>query len=85
MFFFNIWFLFMIMGILFAIGLFVWAVKNRQFEEQARLKFLPLKDLDETQKIEKPVRSLKDTIPFIVIVAVGLSIISFVVILSIFK
>jgi len=85
MFFFNIWFLFMITGILFAIGLFIWAVKNRQFEEQGRLKFLPLKDLDETQKIEKPVRSLKDTIPFIVIVAVGLSIISFVVILSIIK
>ena len=83
MLFFNIWFFFMITGILFAIGLFVWAVKNRQFEEQNRLRFLPLKDLDDTKKFEKPEKSLRDTIPFIIIITIGLSVISFVVVLSI--
>jgi len=81
--FFNIWFFFMVIGILFAIGLFMWAVKNRQLEEQKRLRYLPLKDLEDSEKFEKPKRSFRDTVPFIIVIIVGIAVISTVIILSI--
>ena len=78
----NFWLFFLITGISFSIGLFIWAVKNRQFEDQTRAKYLPLKDLEDDEKLEKPKRSFKETVPFIVIMMIGLIMISIAIIFS---
>jgi cbb3-type cytochrome oxidase maturation protein len=79
----NFWLFFLITGISFSIGLFIWAVKNRQFEDQTRAKYLPLKDLEDDEKLEKPERSFKETVPFIVVITIGLIMIFTVIVISI--
>ena len=83
MLFFNIWFLFMIIGILFAIAMFAWAVKRGQFEEQNRARYLPLRDLEDFEKMEKPEHSKKDAITFIAITLIGVSLLCTAIFLTI--
>lgn len=39
-------------GILLAVGLFVWALKNGQFSEQQRARFLPLEDEPDAGEVQ---------------------------------
>ena len=81
----NLWILFACFGIIFSILLFIWAVKKGQFEEQERARFLPLKDIDDDEKLEKPGRGFSETMLFVIIAVLGLVIISIMITLSFVK
>lgn len=44
------WVLYAIIGSSFISGFFLWAVRNRQFSDQDRARYLPLATLEETKE-----------------------------------
>ena len=48
--------------------------KNRQFEKQNRARFMPLRDLENYEKLEKPEHSKKDAVTFMAITFISVSI-----------
>ena len=81
----NLWILFGSFGIIFSILLFIWAVKKGQFEDQERARFLPLKDIDDDDKLKKPRRGFSETMLFMIIAVLGLAMISIMIVLSFVK
>ena len=50
-----IWLFFLVTGLLMAVFVIIWAVKTRQFEDQDRARYIPLRGLsDEELKKESP-------------------------------
>lgn len=65
--------IYLIGGSAFACFVLVWALKNRQFQEQERARFLPLKDLSEAELANPPRRRVPPSVALIfVVLAVGL-------------
>lgn len=45
--------LYMALGLIISLGVFFWALKSGQFNDQQRARYLPLKDLPENQPVQK--------------------------------
>lgn len=45
---------YVVLATLFALALFIWALKNRQFEDQQRARFLPLVQHQSQPAAERP-------------------------------
>jgi cbb3-type cytochrome oxidase subunit 3 len=49
-----VWLTFLLTGIVMAVGVVVWAVRTRQFEESDRARYLPLGDLSAEELATQP-------------------------------
>jgi cbb3-type cytochrome oxidase maturation protein len=45
--------LYMALGLMISLGVFFWALKSGQFNDQQRARYLPLRDLEENPPVEK--------------------------------
>ncbi len=68
-------FIYLLTGTFFALAVLFWAFKSRQFEEQDRARFLPLRDLTEEELSHPPRRKFTPSVLlFFVVLALGLGV-----------
>ncbi len=53
---------YMLGGIGIALGVILWAIRSRQFQDQDRARYLPLRDLGEQQLKNPPERKISPTV-----------------------
>jgi cbb3-type cytochrome oxidase maturation protein len=64
---------YLLIGAAFAVGLISWALRSRQFDDQERARFLPLRDLSDAELANPPPRRLTWSVGLVfVVAAVGL-------------
>ncbi len=66
-----LWLSFLLTGIAMAVGVVIWAVKTRQFEEQERARYLPL-DTPDDLAAPPPVKATPNMLANLSIITIGL-------------
>ena len=67
-----IWLFFLITGLFMAVFVIIWAVKTRQFEDQDRARYIPLRGLSEEELKKDPPRINATLIGNLVVLASGI-------------
>ncbi len=70
-------------GILVGIVVFLWALKTGQFSDQARARYLPLRDDFPRARVENPSRPTGEVYALLFVIAIGLTAMAATVILTI--
>jgi len=60
--------LYLIGGVSFAMFVLIWALKSRQFQEQDRAKWLPLRDLSQEELDRPPAKRITPSVAMIFVV-----------------
>ncbi|MBW2148481.1 MAG: cbb3-type cytochrome oxidase assembly protein CcoS [Deltaproteobacteria bacterium] len=81
--FYQFWIVYTLLGLLAAAAIFVWAVRNGQFTDQDRARFIPLKD--DPLMTDTPEKSAFNpvVVGLAVVILVGFIVIGALVVLSI--
>ncbi len=67
--------IYLIGGVSFAMFVLIWALKSRQFQEQDRAKWLPLRDLSSEELDNPPAKRVTPSVAMIfVVLAAGLGV-----------
>ncbi len=62
--------IYLLVGGVFAVSVLVWALSSRQFDEQDRARFLPLRDLCPQELAEPPERKITPSVAMIFVILV---------------
>jgi nitrogen fixation-related uncharacterized protein len=60
--------IYLIGGVSFAVFVLVWALGSKQFQEQDRARFLPLRDLSDEELNQPPARRIPPSVAMIFVV-----------------
>lgn len=62
---------YLVAGISFAMFVLIWALKSRQFQEQDRAKWLPLRDLSEEELERPPNKRITPSVAMIFVILIS--------------